>query len=806
MRAPGPRSLAAALLMPLLGGNALAASGRPPMSADPDLRLTATEAPSTVVGLGRQAVLTQQRLAAGPAVKVSVHEAGPGWYRVTGAALAAMGTASPLLTADPRRLQLFLHGREQTMVVRAGEDGRLDPDDSLEFYAAGMDTPWSNEHIYWLVAGEEPGRRVGMALGMGTGIAPAADHTGFLHTVVRRDSSAYFAGLLNGDLPNFFGPFIGKEPAQQTITVPNPAELADAQLEVAFQGVGFAPHQISVTWGTRLLGAVSFANRAQASKVFTVPAAALVPGDNKLMVRAEGGPSDTSFVDHVRLTYLHKYVADDGMLLFDAAADATRQIGGFDSKDIRVFDVTQAASVQELPTVVSPEAQGFSVTVRIPGPADGTAPERSRTLLAVTPKAIRTPSLAPNQPSSWHSPGLAADLILITHPEFLDALAPLLARRQREGWTPALVTVDDLYDEFSFGEKDPAAIRSFLALQMRGRHAPRSVLLVGDATFDPKNLLGKGSWDFVPTKLIDTDDLETSSDDWFVDFDDDGIPEMPIGRLPVRTVAQARAVVAKIVGFMPGLPAQLAGNTLLFVGDYDPLPELDFEGAIRDIRTAIPAAIPAALTVVEILRRGLGADAAHRALGEALMAGPFLVDYVGHGSVETWGGSWVQSSFLTGMPAAKPMSLLLATTCLNGFFQDVYTTSVTEAMLLAPTGGAVAAIGSSSLGELADQVVLSRELLRMTLQEGLPLGLALQRAKAAIKDREIQQTYMLFGDPSARLVTVSPGAALVIEDAAPPAVTVGCSVAGAPHKAPAAAFCLGSAVGLCAMLRRRRRR
>ena len=74
---------------------------------------------------------------------------------------------------------------------------------------------------------------------------------------------------------------------------------------------------------------------------------------------------------------------------------------------------------------------------------------------------------------------------------------------------------------------------------------PRFVLLVGDATFDPRNFLGKGDFDFVPTKLIDTAPMETVSDDWFVDFDLDGVPEMAIGRLPVRTKDQAAAIVAR---------------------------------------------------------------------------------------------------------------------------------------------------------------------------------------------------------------------------------------------------------------------
>jgi len=53
----------------------------------------------------------------------------------------------------------------------------------------------------------------------------------------------------------------------------------------------------------------------------------------------------------------------------------------------------------------------------------------------------------------------------------------------------ALVPVGDLYDEFTFGMKDPRAIRDYLR---SSRARPRFVLLVGDASLDPRRCLGRG--------------------------------------------------------------------------------------------------------------------------------------------------------------------------------------------------------------------------------------------------------------------------------------------------------------------------
>ena len=84
------------------------------------------------------------------------------------------------------------------------------------------------------------------------------------------------------------------------------------------------------------------------------------------------------------------------------------------------------------------------------------------------------------------------------------------------------------------------------------------MVLAGDATIDPRDYEGLGDADFVPTKQVPMNQvaLETASDDWFVDFADNGLPDIAIGRLSVRTADQAAAMVAKIVGYdqAPGQP------------------------------------------------------------------------------------------------------------------------------------------------------------------------------------------------------------------------------------------------------------
>ena len=105
----------------------------------------------------------------------------------------------------------------------------------------------------------------------------------------------------------------------------------------------------------------------------------------------------------------------------------------------------------------------------------------------------------------------------------MPAIEPLKLLRERQGLRVAVVSVEDIYDEFSLGHRTPQAIRDFLEFaRSNWEPSPHHVLLVGDASFDPKNYLDKGDFDLVPTRLVDTRLMETASDDWFTDFNDDG--------------------------------------------------------------------------------------------------------------------------------------------------------------------------------------------------------------------------------------------------------------------------------------------
>ena len=175
------------------------------------------------------------------------------------------------------------------------------------------------------------------------------------------------------------------------------------------------------------------------------------------------------------------------------------------------------------------------------------------------------------------------------------------------------------------GRRDPQAIRDFLACARKyWSRPPRYLLLVGDASFDPRNYLGFGWADLVPTKLLDTTYMETASDDWLTDFDGDGIADIAVGRLPVQIASEATTAIGKIVAYDGGARF---GRVLLLADANDE--DNDFEGLSAQVKAAVPSTV----WVSEVYRGQVGDEAARSELASQLNLGQTLINYLGHGTV-----------------------------------------------------------------------------------------------------------------------------------------------------------------------------
>jgi hypothetical protein len=677
---------------------------------------------------------TQYALAAGEAVKLGVQS--EGWYRVAWSDLLEAGLDP---NADPDTFQLYAEGVEQPILVQGQRRNRLGPQGNIQFYGTGLETTWSDTRVYWLTWGNGVGRRV-QAEPLQR--KAAAGPSSFPLTVEWKPRTVYFAALLNGDADNFFGPVLtSDEPVSQAITIGHVDRSAveTAQLQVALQGVSFAAHRVDVALNGRQLGTVTFRHQTAGIATLAVPEGVLQEGQNLLTLTVKGGDEDVSVVDRVELTYPHRYTADNDALRFTAPGGQAATIGGFSNAQIFVVDISDPEEVTLVPGRITRHAGHYSVTVVPRGWG-------TRTLMALTGAAAAKPArITSHHPSSWHAPQTGFDMVMISHGDFVRTLGPLATLHQGQGLTVAVIDVEDVYDEFNFGEKSPYALRDFLGTaNAQWQLKPRFVLLAGDATYDPRNYFGGGDFDFVPTYLVETSMLETASDDWFADFGGQGIPQMAIGRLPVRTEQDAAALVSKIVNYEQSGAAWWQKQVLLVAGHNDS--ENDFEGQAA----AVKALLPVDMTVSEITAQGSGANL--DLLNSLNVQGTAMVNYIGHGSVAMWAGGLFSSTDADGLTNGPRVPFVVAMTCLNGYFQDVFGTALAEALIRAPGGGALAVWASSGLTASGSQAAMNQGLLKALFgTRPMTLGEAAATAKTAVSDLDVRRTWILFGDPAIRL-------------------------------------------------------
>ena len=669
---------------------------------------------------------TQTSLAGQAAVKISVRQ--EGWYRVTQSELLAAGL-SP--TTDPRLLQLYVDGQQIPISVIGENSGRLNPSVAVEFYGIGLDIPSTDTRTYWLVAGTQPGKRISVSPIRTTIVGGASS---FTYSVERKDRTLYFSALRNGDAENFFGPVVSTEAVIQSLSLQRLAPGA-AQLEVALQGVSFAEHRVRVLLNGVEAGAVTFKDQGSGVGTFQVSQSQLREGENQVSLVALGGQPDVSLINYVRITYQHAYTAENNALRLTATGGQTVTIDGFGSTQIRVMDVTDPAAVMEVTGTVRRQKAGNGITFNAPG-------EGTRSLLAFDASQVKQPArTAANQPSSLRSSGNGADLLIITHRDFFAALEPLAALRRSQGLAVTVADIEDVRDEFSYGHKTWQALKDFISYAGTSwKRAPRYVLLAGDSSFDARNYLGFGDFDIVPTRLIDTELMETASDATIGDLTGDGVEDLAIGRLPVRTAQEASRMVSKIIGYEKAS----ASDTLLLASDLDD--GFRFAQYNDELRALVPGNIK-----VESVTRGTDITASRRELIDAINRGQKIVNYMGHGNTDQWRGNLLTSADAASLTNGDKLSLFVMMTCLNGYYHDPAFDSLSETLMRAERGGAIAVWASTGMTVPTGQIVLNQEAYRLLFDGQLTLGEATRRAKAAVSDTDVRRTWVLLGDPSMKL-------------------------------------------------------
>ena len=634
-------------------------------------------------------------------LKISVSE--DGIYAIDHATLEGQGIDMGSL--DPDLLRLYHRGEETAVyVTAAGGPGGFGPDDLILFYGEKSTTEFTNTETYWLVLGDAPGLRMAERDGTVTGAGVSQPH--FRHTHHAEENIGYQTEIALGDGDDnwFWGMIVSPWEFSYPTLLSGLAPTSD-DMDVTVVVYGFSDfpyvdpdHHIIVSLnGTKIIDG-TFDGQAEQVLETTVSQSLLLEGSIPLSVYLPGDTgagNDSVLMNYYDITYYKTYLAESDSLVFRASIPGERnliEVDGYTADDIHVFDITDPATPAR---ILNAEAlpSGKSYILRFEDDV-----VLDNLYIALSPASLLAPDrVAADIPSSLTDTAQQADYLIIAYEDFIAPIEVLASRREAQGLKVALIDVADIYDEFSYGNLSPDAIRDFLAFAYHEWEAPAPdiALLVGDGTHDYKDYSGlsvTGEKNYVPPKLRKAGLVKTVVDNFFGCVDgEDHLADISVGRLPVKTADQAEAIVNKVVDYESILdPSHFNTNVLMVASRED-----EFVQASENM---IERYLCPPHQAVKAFQSELGSGTT-QAILDGINDGALVVNYRGHGSMNLWadqlGDQIFHIAYIAMLQNSDAYPILLSSTCLDGYFANPLLYSLGEEMLRAADKGTIAGFHST---------------------------------------------------------------------------------------------------------------
>lgn len=658
-----------------------------------------------------------------PGAKIGVRR--DGFYRVTRAELQ---TAGFNVNSNSANWRLFMEGNEQAIIVGAG-------DQYIEFFGRGLDTIESDTRMYYLVVDAAAGKRLQPRTIRNFGGNVMSNN--YRVTVEKKERTNYIYDIRNGDEENYWGRVVSTTSTTipVSLTGVDLASTSAVTFTIKMRGFSLTPHQTAVVLNGNNIGTLSGQNTEAYSQTFTIPVSSLVEGNNALQLTSTAA-GDLSLFDVATFSYIRKYQADQNRVSFFTPGSRRVDLGNFTTANVRLFDITYDSEPTQI--VNAPVVQnGGTFTVKLPS-------SRSAIYHAVEDSAImQSPTITANNPSTLSTPTNSANLVIISHsaPDFMAAAETWANYRRGQGFTVKVVDAADVYDEFNYGVLSSDSINSFLNYAKNNWSTqPNYVLLIGDSSYDSRNYEGLGYWNMVPSKIVNTVETEAPSDEALADFNNDGLAELAVGRIPARTVANITTAFNKTTAFETAAMQNLNRGAVFA---YDLPIGFDFEAMSHLLRDELPTNIPA-----PFIGR-VDANAQTTLINEInLNSGRYIVNYSGHGTT----GLWAVSTFfgISTVPQLTNTNPTLFTmlTCLNGYFIGG-NESLAEALMKSPTGGSVASWASTGKTTPDVQLIMGLRFFEQVDAGNITrMGDLIKDAKTQIPfGADVRLSWALMGDP-----------------------------------------------------------
>jgi hypothetical protein len=431
----------------------------------------------------------------------------------------------------------------------------------------------------------------------------------------------------------------------------------------------------------------------------------------------------------------------------------------------RIWDVTDPANVKQQETSL----QGNETVYKL-------STDHLREFIVFDPSKAYTVDFAERVPNQNLHGAAVPDLLIVTHPLLLDEARRLAAfHKDFSGLDSLVVTTFEIYNEFSSGKQDVAAIRDFARMfyERSGNSQKfRYLLLFGDASYDYKDRIAQNR-NFVPvwSSPESLDPLWSYITDDFFGFLDphEGGPganilDIGIGRLPLGSPEEAAAMVDKIIHYASNTQATMSDwrNVLCFVADDqdNSLHFRDTEKITNDIDANFsifnlskiyldaykPVPVPGGTRYPDV----------NQAINRRVQQGAMIVNFIGHGGVLGWTHERVlELTDIRGWTNFDRMPVFITATCEFAYFDDPSLASAGELVLLNPNGGGIALFTTSRPTFASFNFPLNRRLLQYAFEhengKSRRLGDIILKAKQTSGTDSNARKFLLLGDPAIRM-------------------------------------------------------
>ncbi|MBK8955329.1 MAG: type IX secretion system sortase PorU [Saprospiraceae bacterium] len=369
------------------------------------------------------------------------------------------------------------------------------------------------------------------------------------------------------------------------------------------------------------------------------------------------------------------------------------------------------------------------------------------------------------------------DMVIIYHSDFKNEAEELQSHRaQFSGLRVAAVEIKQIYNEFSSGSQDPAALRNFCRMLYMRNPTFKYLLLFGDGSYDLRYRNKKDpDENFIVSYETDESlDPITSfpSDDFFGLLDPGegknltGKLDINIGRLVARDSSEAKNLVNKIIRYDkdPKTMGEWKLNTLYTADDEDS--NIHFHQAetiAQKTAEANPVFNQEKIYLDAFTQTttpgGERYPEVNKAIANSFFQGTLVMNYLGHGGYTGLAQERVfQNNEIPNLENYYKLPLVIVASCTFNGYDDPSKTNAGEEGLHNTNGGFLALFSTVRAVYSDDNFDLTSSVYKLLFQfengKPLPLGEIMRRAKNEHASGFIlvnSRKFLLFGDPAQHL-------------------------------------------------------